>query len=143
MFMEQLFLPHLNVQTNSNLSFSFLKLPQLVNLASENKLKYLAIADYYPYEIVKFFKQCKEKEIKPIWGIKIFFREKLEDKKHSATIYPKNNKGYKEVMQKLFAPDSPVDRTFSLEFLLSSLSKNCFVIFEAQKLEEISYFASR
>ena len=141
--MEQLFLPHLNVQTNSNLSFSFLKLPQLVNLASENKLKYLAIADYYPYEIVKFFKQCKEKEIKPIWGIKIFFREKLEDKKYSATIYPKNNKGYKEVMQKLFAPDSPVDRTFSLEFLLSLLSKNCFVIFEAQKLEEISYFASR
>lgn len=141
--MEQLLLPHLNVQTNSNLSFSFLKIPQLVNWGNENKLRYLTIADYYPYEIINFFKQCKEKEIKPIWGIKVFFREKLEDKKHSATIYPKNNKGYKEVMQKLFSPDSPVDRTFSLEFLLSSLSKNCFIIFEAQKLEEISYFASR
>ncbi|CAI2173727.1 5646_t:CDS:2, partial [Funneliformis geosporum] len=105
-----------------NFSLSLKKLPQLVNLASENKLKYLAIADYYPYEIVKFFKQCKEKEIKPIWGIKVFFREKSEEKKYSATIYPKNNKGYKEVMQKLFAPDSPVDRTFSLDFLLSSLT---------------------
>jgi len=142
--MERILLPHLNTQTNSNLSFSFLKIPQLVNWASENKLRHLAIADYYPYEIIDFLQQCKDKEIKPIWGIKVFFREKPEEKKYySATIYPQNNKGYKEVMQKLFAPDSPVDRIFALDFLLSSLSKNCFIVFEAQKLEEITYFASQ
>src|SRR3954451_2439629 len=102
--MEQFFLPHLNTQTNSNLSFSFLTISQLVNLASENKLKQLVIADYHPYEIIEFLNLCKEKEIKPIWGIKIFLRDKPEGKKHSATIYPQNSKGYKEIVQKLFSP---------------------------------------
>ena len=139
--MEQL-LPHLNTQTNSNLSFSFLKISQLVNWASENKFKHLVIADYHPYEIIDFFNYCKEKEIKPIWGIKIFFYEDSAEKKYSATIYPQNNKGYKEVIQKLFSPDSPIDRTFSLNYLLISLSKNCLIVFEAQNLEEIIFFAN-
>ncbi|CAG8437901.1 8408_t:CDS:2 [Ambispora leptoticha] len=46
-----------------------------------------------------------------------------EEIKYFATIYPQNNKGYKEVMQKIFASDSPIDRTFPLDFLLSSLNK--------------------
>jgi DNA polymerase III alpha subunit len=52
----------------------------------------LAIADYYPYEITEFFNSCKAKKIKPIWGVKIFWQEKPEGKKYSATIYPQNNK---------------------------------------------------
>lgn len=106
-------------------------------------MKQLVIADYHPYEITDFFNLCKEKEIKPIWGIKVFLREKPEGKKYSATIYPQNNKGYKESIQKLFSPDSPVDRIFSLDYLLFSLSKNCLIVFEAQKLEEINYFAQQ
>ena len=141
--MENFLLPHLNTQTNSNLSFSFLKISELVNWASENKLKQLVVTDYHPYEIIEFFNHCKEKEIKPIWGIKIFFRETSEGKKYSATVYPQNNKGYKETIQKLFSPDSPEDRVFSLDYLLSSLSKNFLIVFEAQKLEEINYFAKQ
>jgi len=137
------FLPHLNVQTNSNLSFSLLTINQLVNLAKENNFKHLVIADYQPYEIINFFNLCKEKEIKPIWGIKIFFREKLESKIYSVTIYPQNSKGYKEVIQKLFFADSPSDRVFLLEFILVSLSKNCLIIFEAQNLQEIIFFANQ
>jgi len=64
--MENLFLPHLNTQNNSNLSFSFLTIPQLIDWASEKKLSHLAIADYYPYEVIKFFNFCKAKKIKPI-----------------------------------------------------------------------------
>jgi DNA polymerase III alpha subunit len=75
-------------------------------------LKQLVITDYHPYEIIEFFNQCKEKEIKPIWGIKVFFRETSEGKNYSATVYPQNNKGYKEAIQKLFSPESPEDRTF-------------------------------
>jgi DNA polymerase III alpha subunit len=71
--MEKLLLPHLNTQTNSNLSFSFLEISQLVNWAGEKKLNYLVIADYYPYEITEFFSLCKAKKIKPVWGVKIFF----------------------------------------------------------------------
>jgi DNA polymerase III alpha subunit len=64
--MESLFLPHLNTQTNSNLSFSFLTIPRLIDWVSDNKLDHLAIADYYPYEIVEFFNSCKAKKIKPV-----------------------------------------------------------------------------
>ena len=64
--MEKLLLPHLNTQTNSNLSFSFLEISQLVNWACEKKLDHLVIADYYPYEIIDFLSLCKEKKIKPI-----------------------------------------------------------------------------
>ena len=141
--MEKLLLPHLNTQTNSNLSFSFLTIPQLVDWASENKLNYLAIADYHPYEITEFFNLCKTKKIKPIWGVKIFLQEKPEGKKYSATIYPQNNKGYKEVLQKLFSPDSSNDRTFPPDYILTHLSKNCLVVFEAQKLEETKYIAAQ
>ncbi|RHZ35580.1 PHP domain-containing protein [endosymbiont GvMRE of Glomus versiforme] len=140
--MKRFFLPHLNTQTNSNLSFSFLKVSELANWASEKQLSYLAIADYHPYEIIEFFSFCKAKKIKPIWGIKIFFQEKPEEEKYSATIYPQNNKGYKEVLQKLFSPDSPNDRTFSLNYILSNLSKNCLVVLEARKIEEIKHFAA-
>ena len=103
----------------------------------------MATADYFPYEIIEFFNSCKTKKIKPIWGVKVFCQEKPEGKKYSATIYPQNNKGYKEVLQKLFSPDAPNDRTFSFDYVLSNLSKNCLIIFEAQKIEEIKYFAAQ
>ena len=141
--MKSLFLPHLNTQTNSNLSFSFLTISQLIDWAVDNKLNYLAIADYYPYDIVEFFNSCKAKKIKPVWGVKIFLQENPQGKKYSATIYPQNNKGYKEVLQKLFSPDAPNERIFSFDYVLSNLSKNCLIIFEAQKLEEAKYFAAQ
>jgi len=103
----------------------------------------LAIADYHPYEITEFFNLCKTKKIKPIWGVKIFLQEKPEGKKYSATIYPQNNKGYKEVLQKLFSPDSSNDRTFPPDYILTHLSKYCLVVFEAQKLEETKYIAAQ
>ncbi|MCE8159332.1 MAG: PHP domain-containing protein [Candidatus Moeniiplasma glomeromycotorum] len=141
--MEINFLPHLNVQTNSNLSFSFLTIPQLVDWAHQNKLNCLAIADYYPYEITEFFNLCKTKKIKPIWGVKIFLESSFKNKKHLVTIFPRNNKGYKEVIYHLFSPETPADRTFTSDYILSQLSENCLIVLEAQKLEEIKYFATQ
>ncbi|MEG7978510.1 MAG: hypothetical protein NY202_00910 [Mollicutes bacterium UO1] len=103
----------------------------------------MAVADYYPYEITEFFSLCRTKKIKPIWGVKIFLQEKTEGKKYSATIYPQNNKGYKEILQKLFSPDSPNNRTFSPDYILSNLSKNCLVVFETEKIEEIKDVAKQ
>ncbi|MCE8162817.1 MAG: PHP domain-containing protein [Candidatus Moeniiplasma glomeromycotorum] len=141
--MESLFLPHLNVQTNSNLSFSFLTIPQLVDWAYQNKLNYLAIADYYPYDLVDFFKLCKEKKIKPIWGVKIFLRTESENQKYSATVYPHNSKGYKEVLQLLFSPTAPTERVFPFQQTLVNLSQNCSIVLETHRLEEINYLAAK
>lgn len=141
--MEISFLPHLNVQTNSNLSFSFLTISQLVDWAYQKKLNCLAIADYYPYDLIDFFKLCKEKKIKPVWGIKIFLQVESENQKYPATVYPHNAKGYKEVLQALFSPTAPNERVFSWQPTLSSLSQNCSIILETHRLEEINYLAVR
>jgi DNA polymerase III alpha subunit len=90
---------------------------------------------------MEFFNSCKAKKIKPIWGVKVFLQENPQGKKYSVTIYPQNNKGYKETLQKLFSPEVPDDRVFSFDYVLSGLSKNCLIVFEAQRLEEIKYFA--
>lgn len=141
--MENLFLPHLNVQTNSNLSFSFLTISQLVDWACQNKLNYLAIADYYPYDLVDFFRLCKEKKIKPVWGVKIFLQTESENQKYSATVYPHNIKGYKEVLQKLFSPTAPVERIFPFQQTLTNLSQNCSIVLETHRLEEINYLVTK
>ncbi|KLL02310.1 MAG: DNA polymerase III alpha subunit [Mycoplasmataceae bacterium RC_NB112A] len=141
--MEVQFLPHLNVQTNSNLSFSFLTIPQLVDWASQNKLTHLVIADYYPYDLIDFFKLCKEKKIKPIWGVKIFFSFESENHKYPVTVYPHNTKGYKEVLQILFSPAASVERIFTEQSILTNLSQNCSVVFETHRLEEINHLANR
>jgi DNA polymerase-3 subunit alpha len=139
--MEKKYFPHLNVQTNSNLSFSLIAVSQLVSFWEnlEDKLDYLAIADYYPFATANFFQLCKEKKIKPVWGIKVFFQEKSE-KKYSATIYPQNSQACKEVITKLFSPISPANRTFIWEYIQNFSKKNCLVVLEAQQIEDISYF---
>lgn len=151
-FMENdLFLPHLNVQTNSNISLSFISISQLIDLSKEKKLEYLAIADYYPFEVLDFINECKNAKIKAIWGTKIFGQEvqsqkeeeNIDKKKYSLTIYPQNSKGYREVLQKLFSGDSPSNRIFSIEDIIISLSKNCSIVLEAHKIEEIRYLASK
>lgn len=135
-------LPHLNTQTNSNLSFSFLKINDLIKLAKEKNLNYLSISDYYPYEIISFFEACKKNKIKAIWGIKIFFHIIKGGNKYSVTIYPKNNRGYKDVLKKLFSLESPKDRSFFINYVLN-LSENCFLVFEANDRIEIDYFSKK
>ncbi|CAG8499869.1 31281_t:CDS:2 [Gigaspora margarita] len=140
--MEKEFLPHLNTQTNSNLSWSFLTIPRLFEFwdSCPKKLNYLAIADYYPYEIGNFLRGCKEKNIKPVWGVKIFVVNE-KGKRYSATIYPQNNRAGKEIIAKLFAPASPPNRTFAWDYVLNHFSKNYFVVGEVQQLDEINFFS--
>lgn len=60
------FLTHLNVQTNSNISFSLITIKELVSWALKNKLLSLSIADYFPFDINKFFSLCRENGIRAI-----------------------------------------------------------------------------
>ena len=106
-------------------------------------MEYLTIADYYPYSVIEFLSLCKEKKIKPIWGVKVFLEEdEVKKNKYAVTIYPQNNKGYKEIVQKLFSFDSPSNRIFPFEYVFSNLSKNCLIILESKKVEDINYFAN-
>lgn len=134
------YFPHINVQTNSNLSFSLIKISQLVNWATERKIKCLSITDYYPYEFLKFYNLCKEKKIKPIIGIKVIIKE--NEKEYLLAIYPQNSAGYKDTIKKIFDNETLENRIFSLEKALS-LKKNCLLIFVANNLEDIKYFSQK
>ena len=86
-------LSQLNVQTNSNLSFSFIKVKDLISWAQEKKLEYLSICDYYPFDFFDFFDLCHQAKIKLIVGIKVII--KINDYKKILSVYLNYNKGYK------------------------------------------------
>jgi DNA polymerase-3 subunit alpha len=130
----------LNIQTNSNLSFSLIKILELVDWGKKSGCEYLAIADYYPYEFLHFYQLCKESKIKPVIGVKVIVKE--SEKQYLATLYPQNSTGYKDLMKKIFSKDSPENRVFSLEDILF-LKKNCLLVFCAHTLQDIHYFSQK
>ncbi|KLL03892.1 MAG: DNA polymerase III subunit alpha [Mycoplasmataceae bacterium CE_OT135] len=132
--------PHLNVQTNSNLSFSLIKIPEMIDWAEKNRSEYLAIADYYPYEFLRFYNLCKEKKIKPVIGIKLIIQ--VNEKQYLLTVYPQNSNAYKELIKKFFSVNSPSDRVFLLEDVISC-QKNCLLVFSAHNLKDIIYFSQQ
>lgn len=129
----------LNTQTNSNCSFSLLTIKNLVEWAHKRGFFCLSIADYFPFSIMDFFSLCKEKKIKPVWGIKFFGRLKIYENafyKLSITAFPKNYDGYKNINEILFSVNSSLnERVFLLEQVLPILSKNCFLVLELNDIE--------
>ncbi|RHZ36986.1 PHP domain-containing protein [endosymbiont GvMRE of Glomus versiforme] len=133
------YVPHLNVQTNSNLSFSLIKVSELIDWVIKNNGEYLAIADYYPYEFLRFYNLCKERKIKPVIGIKVI--TKIGEKQCLVTIYPQNGSAYKELIKKLFNASS-LDQVFLLEDVLSC-QNNCLIVFSVHNLKDIVYFSQQ
>lgn len=132
---------HLNLQTNSNSSFSLITIPGLVELAHQKNLVCLAINDFFPYQVCLFFDLCKEKKIKPVLGFKFFGTLKNNDRRLLVSAYPKNNSGYRDVFKTLFSHSSSFERVFSLEEVFPLLKENCLLVFETSKIEDLHYFA--
>ena len=140
--MNESFLPYLNTQTNSNCSFSFLTIEKLIDWAGEKNFSFLSIADYFPYSSLDFFSICKQKKIKPVWGVKFFCRSEKEERKIPVTAFPLNYEGYKNIIKTLFSANSSFERVFFLEQTFSLLSKNCFLVLELDCVEKIKQFSN-
>ncbi|CAJ0747043.1 24897_t:CDS:10 [Entrophospora sp. SA101] len=108
--------------------------------AVKNRSEYLVTADYYPYEFLRFYNLCKEKKIKPVIGIKVIIQ--VNEKQYLLTVYPQNSSAYKELIKKFFNPNSPVDRVFLLEEVISC-QKNCLLVFSVHNLKDIIYFSQQ
>jgi len=104
----------------------------------KNSCGYLAIADYYPYEFLRFYIWCKEKKIKPVIGIKVIIQ--IGEKQCLLTIYPQNGSAYKELIKKFFSANSPSERVFLLEEAIP-YQKNCLLVFSVHNLQDIHYFS--
>lgn len=120
---------YLNVQTNCNLSFSLITIENLIKMSLERNLNCLSICDYHPYDFLKFYYLCKDKKIKPVWGIKkIAF---IDGFQVMVNFFPKSYSNFRKLNKFLYLKKE-------LNYLsLKKLSKLCLIVFEARKQEEV------
>lgn len=82
----------LNIKTEGTLLYSLIKVKELIQVAKENNIKALAIADRDMYSAIEFYKLCKKNEINPIIGLEIIIDKKI-------ILYCKDYKGYQNLLK--------------------------------------------
>ncbi|HPX32741.1 MAG TPA: DNA polymerase III subunit alpha [Erysipelotrichaceae bacterium] len=108
---------------------STIRVNDLVDFALENGLKSIGICENRNlFSAKEFFKECKKANIKPILGCEIPFN--AEEKQFDALIYPKNIKGYIDLIDII-----TFNRVLSLNNMLD-LSENSNVVIKSD-----SYFS--
>jgi len=118
-------------ETHYSMNGSLLKIEDLVNSAVLSRSSFLAITDNKLHSAIKFYKACKEKNIKPLIGVntKVIFND-IEIK---ILIYPKNYQGYLNLLNisSLIGVNNEIVVVNNLD-----LFKDNIVIIEDTKIEE-------
>jgi DNA polymerase-3 subunit alpha len=123
-------IPYLNVQTNCNLSFSLINIEDLINLAIEKKIKVVSIADYQPYDFLRFYHLCRVNKIKPIWGLKKVLKINEFDSL-LITFFPKKHSDYKYLNKILYKNNDLIEVD-----TLRDLSDKCLLVLESSNEED-------
>ena len=85
-------------QTEYNLLKNSTRLTDYVAKGENEHFDFLSITDSNMYAAFKFYKACKDANIKPILGLEYTFKN--EDNLTSCVLlYAKNNEGYKELVK--------------------------------------------
>ncbi|MDY6065283.1 MAG: DNA polymerase III subunit alpha [Finegoldia sp.] len=98
---------HLHLHTEYSLLDGFCPIEELLDKANELGMKAIAITDHgNMFGVVKFYKECKKRGIKPIIGCEIYvtngdFREKNPENKfyNHLVLLAENQEGYKNLMK--------------------------------------------
>jgi len=99
---------HLHVHTEYSLLDGLSKIPKLVNQAKAMGMKHLAMTDHGGlYGAIKFFKECRGKEINPIIGCEMYIAKRSYKDKESGkdnenyhlTVLAKDYIGYENLMK--------------------------------------------
>lgn len=94
--------PFIHLRNHSHFSIlkSLPQIKQLVNKAKEYQMPFLALTDYNNmYGAIEFYKECLNKEIKPIIGAEIDYRsENNPKKKYKLVFLTKKTIGYTSLM---------------------------------------------
>lgn len=83
----------LNIKTNNYLLSSMIKIKELVKIAKEHNLNALTITDNNMYGAIEFYKECLNKDIKPIIGLEV----EIDDMKF--VLYCMNYAGYQNLIK--------------------------------------------
>jgi DNA polymerase III subunit alpha len=117
---------NLNVNINSNLSFSLIKIDEFVDFCKINGLNYASICDYYQYDFIKFYYLCRECKIKPIFGIKK--KLLINDKIFLLNIYPVNYKRYKEINHFFYV--NGIDKIINFKLITKGFFNELLIVLE-------------
>lgn len=98
---------HLHLHTEYSLLDGFCPIEELLDKAQDLGMKAVAITDHGSmFGVVKFYKECKKRGIKPILGCEIYvtngdFREKNPENKfyNHLVLLAENQEGYKNLMK--------------------------------------------
>lgn len=101
--LEQKFV-HLHCHSDYSLYDGFQKIASIVDRASELGMKGIAITDHGKVgSYIKFYKACKKKNIKPIFGIEAYLCHNLDngvrEPRYHITLLAKNIEGYRNILR--------------------------------------------
>jgi DNA polymerase III subunit alpha len=94
---------HLHCHSDYSLYDGFQKPESLVDRVSELKMPAVALTDHGKLGgLIKLYKRCNEKKIKPLLGCEIYYVDNVlnkSEKRYHQTIIAKNNNGYKNLLR--------------------------------------------
>ncbi|SDH32855.1 DNA polymerase-3 subunit alpha [Alteribacillus persepolensis] len=117
---------HLHTHTEYSLLESTARIRDLVNKAAACNMPALAITDKNNmHGVIPFYKQCKQKSIKPIIGLELWLRGIVLPGEFPIVLLAENDKGYKHLLA--LATMKQTNQSMEFQDCLPFLS-NCFVI---------------
>lgn len=94
---------HLHCHTDHSLYDGFQTIEEMVDRAKELNFGSIAITDHGKVSgFIKFFKECKKKNIKPIFGVETYLVDSLQQKKgkrYHLVLLAKNRIGYENILK--------------------------------------------
>ena len=128
---------NLYTETHYSMSGSNITIENLVKKAISSGYSSLAITDDRMYGAIKFYKECKKNNLKPIIGLRLFVEGLAPETKNQLFVYAKNNNGYVNVMK--LASLSSIHHVVSFSDF-KKLVKDVIVIVDTDRSDFLHYF---
>ena len=124
-------------KTEYNILASATKLDDYISYAKKNEFDFLSITDSNMHGAYKFYKACKENNIKPIIGLEYNFN--IDLKKSKVLLYDKNNEEFKLLLK--ITKEVELNNTDTLDYLSQYKDNLVSVfVFNDSYLFELLYF---
>ncbi len=123
-------------KTEYNILASATKLDDYISYAKKNNFDYLTITDSNMHGAYKFYKACKENNIKPIIGLE--YKYVVDLKKSNLLLYAKNSEGYKALLK--ITTEVKLNNTDTLDYVMQYKNNLVSVfVFNDSYLDELLY----
>ena len=125
-------------KTEYNILASATRLDDYIRYAKNNNFDYLSITDSNMHGAYKFYKACKDNNIKPIIGLEYTYT--IDLRKSKVLLYAKNNEGFKALLK--ITTEVKLNNTDTLDYLKDYKDNLVSVfVFNDSYLDDLLYSA--